>query len=54
MRCMVIVLADSSTVRFQTLPLRLRSSIPSAVADFTYMHIPMFKKLSCVNLYVRP
>jgi len=29
-----IALADSSAVRFQTLLLRLRSSIPSAVADF--------------------
>jgi len=29
-----LAIANSSAVRFRTLPLRLRSSIPSAVANF--------------------
>jgi len=39
-----------SAVRFQ-MPLRLGSSILSAVANFASTCISMFKKLFCVNLY---
>jgi len=48
-------LADSSAVRFRTLPLRVWSSISSAVADFASACIYLcLRKLSCVDLYVRP
>jgi len=43
-------LADSSAVRFRTLPLRLWNSILSAVADCASACIYL---CSCVNLYVR-
>jgi len=49
-----IALAEISVVRFRTLPLRLESSIRSAVADFASACIYLCLKMSCVDLYARP
>jgi len=46
------MIADSSALRFWTLPLRLRSSIPSAVADFASACIYLCLKNCLVFIFV--